>query len=139
MPSLMEKGFINLHKGLYTLSGGKLLGSFDKMPALMLTTTGRKSGKARTTPLMFIEEAGFVVVGSAAGRDQHPAWYLNLVAEPRARVRVGKAETAVQARITGGEERDRFFTAFSETAKRYAGYQAKTDREIPVVVLERQG
>ncbi|PZC47724.1 MAG: protein of unknown function (DUF385) [Chloroflexi bacterium] len=139
MPNLMEKTFIGLHKGLYRISGGKIMGSFDKMPVMMLTTTGRKSGKSRTPPLMFIEEAaGYVVVGSAAGRDQHPAWFLNLQAQPDARVRIGKETTAVRARFTEGEERSRLFAAFTDTAKRYADYQGKTGREIPVAVLERQ-
>ena len=138
--NVFEKFFIGLHKGVYRLSGGRLMRSFDNMPVLMLTTTGRKSGKSRTTPLMFIEEEGsYAVVGSAAGRDQHPAWYLNLQAAPDASVRIGKRTRAVQARFAEGEERDRLFAAFSETAKRYAGYQAKTDRRIPVVLLERQG
>ena len=80
-----------------------------------------------------------MVVGSAAGRDQHPAWYLNLAAAPEAQVRVGKQTTSVQARMAEGEERDRLFAAFAETAKRYADYQAKTERRIPVVVLEPRG
>lgn len=137
MPNLFEKTFIGLHKGLYNLSGGRLMSRLDKMPILMLTTTGRKIGKSRTPPLMYIDEGGsFVVVGSAAGRDQYPAWYLNLEAAPEAGVRVGKVKTPVRARIADGEERARLFSAFAETAKRYGDYQAKTEREIPVVVLE---
>ena len=139
MPNLFEKTFVGLHKGLYNLSGGRLMSSFDKMPILMLATTGRKSGKARTTPLMYVDQDGsFVGVGSAAGRDQHPAWYLILEAAPTARVRVKKKRTDVRARMAEGEERERLFDAFTETAKRYADYQAKTDRQIPVVVLEPQ-
>ena len=140
MPNAFEKTFIGLHKGLYRLSGGRVMGSFDKMPVLMLTTTGRKSGKSRTTPLMFIEEDGaYVVVGSAAGRDNHPAWFLNLQAAPEATVRVRSDNHPVRARVAEEEDRDRLFTAFSETATRYADYQAKTGRQIPVVLLERQG
>lgn len=140
MPNLIEKGFINLHKGVYRLSGGRLMGRMDKMPVLMLTTTGRKSGKSRTTPLMYIEESGsYAVVGSAAGRDQDPAWCLNLQASPAASVRIGTQTTAVQARFAEGEERDRLFTSFGEIATRYVGYQAKTERRIPVVMLEPQG
>ena len=139
MPNLFEKTFVGLHKGLYNLSGGRLMSSFEKMPILMLTTTGRKSGKSRTTPLMYIDEGGsFVVVGSAAGRDQHPAWYLNLEVSAAARVRVKNQTTPVRARMAEGEERERLFNAFAETAKRYADYQAKTERQIPVVVLEPQ-
>ena len=137
MPNVFEKTFTAIHRGIYTLSGGRLMSSFDTMPILMLTTTGRKSGKSRTTPLMYIDQdGGYVVVGSAAGRDQHPAWYLNLAAAPEATVRVGTQTTSVRARMAEGEERDRLFTAFAETAQRYAGYQAKTERQIPVVVLE---
>ena len=137
MPNLLEKSFINLHKGIYRVSGGRMMGRFDNMPVLMLTTTGRKSGKSRTTPLMFMEEEGaYVVVGSAAGRDQHPAWYLNLQAAPEASVRIRSQHSPVRARFVAGDDRARMYGAFSETAKRYADYQAKTDREIPVVVLE---
>jgi len=140
MANLFEKTFTGLHKCIYNHSGGRLMGSFDKMPVLMLTTTGRTSGKARTTPLLYLEhDRGYVVVGSAAGRDRHPAWYLNLAAAPEAQVRVGKQTTSVQARVAEGEERDRLFAAFAETAKRYADYQAKTERQIPVVVLEARG
>ena len=140
MANLFEKTFTEIHKGIYTLSGGRLMSSFDKMSVLMLTTTGRKSGKARTTPLLYLDQDGsYVVVGSAAGRGRHPAWYLNLAAAPEAQVRVGTQTTSVQARIAEGEERDRLFAAFAETAKRYADYQAKTERRIPVVVLEPRG
>jgi deazaflavin-dependent oxidoreductase (nitroreductase family) len=137
MPNVFEKAFTEIHKGIYNLSGGRLMSSFDQMPILLLTTTGRKSGKARTSPLLYIDQDGsYVVVGSAAGRDRHPAWYLNLAAAPEAQVRVGKRTTSVRARTAAGEERERLFTAFAETAKRYADYQAKTERRIPVVVLE---
>ena len=140
MPNLFEKTFTGMHTCIYTLSGGRLMSSFDQMPILLLTTSGRKSGKARTTPLLYLDQDGaYVVVGSAAGRDQHPAWYLNLAAAPEAQVRVGKQTTPVQARMAEGEERDRLFAAFAETAKRYADYQAKTERQIPVVVLEPRG
>ncbi len=140
MPNLFEKTFTGLHKCIYSHSGGRLMSRFDQMPILLLTTTGRKSGKSRTTPLLYIDQdGGYVVVASAAGRDQHPAWYLNLAAAPEAQVRVGKQTTSVQARMAEGEERDRLFAAFAETAKRYADYQAKTERQIPVVVLEPRG
>ena len=137
MPNVMERAFAGLHKGIYRASGGRLMGSFDGMPVLMLTTTGRKSGKARTTPLMYIEENGtYAVVGSAAGRPQHPAWFLNLQASPEASVRIGKETRRVRARVADEAERDRLFGAFKTTAKRYAGYEQKTDRRIPVAILE---
>ncbi len=137
MPNLLEKTWTSMHRGIYRLSGGRVMGSFDGMPVLMLTTTGRRSGKARTTPLMYVEEnETYAVVGSAAGRPQHPAWFLNLQTSPGATVRIGKETRRVRARVADGAERERLFGAFKTTAKRYAGYEQKTARRIPVVILE---
>jgi deazaflavin-dependent oxidoreductase (nitroreductase family) len=89
---------------------------------------------------MFIEEPrAYVVAGSAAGRDQDPAWYLNLQSSPEVGVRIGKRSISVRARFAEENDRERLFTSFSETAKRYADYQQKTERQIPVVILEPQG
>ena len=103
---------------------------------MLLTTTGRKTGKERTTPLLYLEDAGrYVVIASLGGAPKHPVWYLNLLANPAAAVRVGKRRIAVTAETASPEEKERLWPLAVQMYASYAGYQAKTDREIPVVVL----
>ena len=107
------------------------------MPVLLLTTTGRRSGKLRTTPLLFISEGDvFVVVGSNGGSDSTPAWWLNLLSDPHAEVEVGRAHTRVTARKASPEERVRLWAEFTSGYPGYTKYATKTAREIPVVMLE---
>ena len=108
------------------------------VPTLLLTTTGRKSGEARTTPLIYGEDgANHVVVASKGGAPEHPAWFKNLDADPSVRVQVGPDEFAAGARVATGEERERLWKLMSGIWPDYDDYATKTDREIPVVVLER--
>jgi deazaflavin-dependent oxidoreductase (nitroreductase family) len=109
-------------------------------PILILTVTGRKSGKEYSTPLIFGEDGGnHVIVGSQGGRPEHPDWYLNLEASPEVGVQVKADKFRARARTTEGEERDRLWRQMNGIWKHYDEYQTKTDREIPVVVLERIG
>jgi deazaflavin-dependent oxidoreductase (nitroreductase family) len=113
--------------------GGKYAGKH----LLLLTTTGRKSGRARTVPLRRIEDGNnLLVAGSVGGAPNHPGWYYNLQAEPAVKVQVGNQTEDRTARITSGDERDRLWQMFVDADKRFASYEAKTDRVIPVVVLE---
>jgi deazaflavin-dependent oxidoreductase (nitroreductase family) len=107
-------------------------------PILLLTTTGRKSGTEYTTPLIFGEDGGSqVIVASQGGRPEHPDWYLNLEAHPEVGVQV-KADTfRARARTAEGDERERLWKAMNEIWPHYDEYQAKTTRQIPVVVLDR--
>jgi deazaflavin-dependent oxidoreductase (nitroreductase family) len=107
-------------------------------PILLLTTTGRKSGKEHTMPLIFGEADGSqVLVASRGGAPEHPAWYLNLEANPEVGVQV-KADTfRARARTTEGEERERLWKMMNEIWPHYDEYQTKTTRQIPVVVLDR--
>lgn len=106
-------------------------------PSLLLTTTGRKSGLPRTTPLIFWRQPGCLyVVGSNFGRGHHPAWSGNLLAEPRAVVTIGGVKVPVLARLTAGAERDQAWSAFEALARTYTAYRARTDREIRVFALE---
>jgi len=103
---------------------------------LLLTTTGRKSGKRRTTPLLYLEDAGrYVVVASVGGAPTHPAWYLNLRSDPSATIRIGRRELAVGAETAAPEERARLWARATQMYPQYDDYQAKTSREIPVVIL----
>ncbi len=108
------------------------------MPVLELTTTGRKSGKLRSTMLTSPWQDGesIAIIASAGGNDAHPAWYLNLEADPSVSVRTEDRERPMTARTVTGDERLRLWTEISEVHTNYAGYQKKTDREIPVILLE---
>jgi deazaflavin-dependent oxidoreductase (nitroreductase family) len=106
------------------------------MPVLLLTTTGRRSGKARTTPLTYFREgADLVVIASNGGADRPPDWSLNLQQNPRAVVKIGADEVTVQARTTSPEERERLWPRITATYSGYVRYQKKTARQIPVLIL----
>lgn len=107
-------------------------------PILILTTTGRRSGEERVKPLIFGEDDGrYVVVASKGGAKHHPDWYLNLRAEPDVHVQVKADRFRARARTAEGEERARLWEQMAEIWPAYDDYRQKTDREIPVVVLER--
>ena len=110
-----------------------------KAPVLLLTTTGRKSGKSRTNPLLYLEDGDdLVVVASKGGAPEHPAWFLNLEAKPDVEVQVKREKRPVQARRATPEERERYWPKLTEMWEQYDSYQQKTSREIPVVILERR-
>jgi deazaflavin-dependent oxidoreductase (nitroreductase family) len=105
--------------------------------ALLLTTTGRKTGKKRTLPLIYKKVGpNYVIAGSKGGADAHPVWYLNLVADPEVQIQVRRDLMTARARTATGEERRALWTEMVEVLPQYDEYQSKTDREIPVVVLE---
>ncbi len=107
------------------------------LPTLLLTTTGRKSGEARMLPLLYRKvDAGFVVIASKGGAPSHPAWFLNLLETPDCEIRVGRDVHRVKARVSAGEERAGLWKIMVELYAPYEDYQASTDREIPVVVLD---
>jgi len=107
-------------------------------PILILTTRGRRSGEERLKPLIFGEDDGrYVVVASKGGARHHPDWYLNLRADPDVHVQVKAERFPARARTAEGEERARLWERMAEIWPAYDDYRQKTDREIPVVVLER--
>ena len=107
--------------------------------ALLLTTTVRKSGEQRTTPLIYGRDGdAYLVVASKGGHPQPPAWYLNLTDDPTVIVQVGADRFTAHARIATDEEKPRLWTTMTSIWPAYDDYQEKTDRVIPVVVLERQ-
>ena len=116
----------------------KPVGGPGLLPTLLLTTTGRRSRQPITMPLIYGEADGkYVIVASKGGAPQHPGWYLNLVAQPAVEVQVGADRFRATARTATGEERSRLWQAMAAIYPPYNAYQAKTQREIPVVVLER--
>ncbi|MCU1351957.1 MAG: hypothetical protein JWM05_1166 [Acidimicrobiales bacterium] len=140
MPSDFALKTMNaLHRTVLKLSGGKLGWTAGKMPVLELTTKGRKSGQPRsvmlTSPLQ--EGSTVVIVASRGGDDTHPAWFLNLRDDPNVEVKLGgKPKVPMHARVASAEERARMWPLVTAEYKGYAGYQTKTQREIPLVLLE---
>ena len=125
-----------VHSRLYRATGGRLGGSVAGGSVLLLTTTGRRSGKRRMVPLgYFVEGDDLVVVGSMGGAPVHPSWYHNLRAQPDVEVQVGKAARRMRARTATPEERARLWPGIIETAPAYGRYQERTAREIPLVIL----
>ena len=107
------------------------------MPVLLLNTTGRKSGKPRTVPLLYVRDGdAFVVVASNGGSDYTPAWWLNLQSDPQAEVEIGRERTQITARQASFDEHARLWPKFTSGFPGYAKYAAKTARKIPVVILE---
>ena len=124
------------HAGVYRATGGKLFGRMGKSPILLLNTVGRKSGKKRTSPLLYaMDGEDFVIIASKGGASAHPAWYLNLIANPEAMVEVGDREVRVRAEEADSEEKSRLWQKMVEMYPAYDAYQEKTEREIPLLVL----
>jgi deazaflavin-dependent oxidoreductase (nitroreductase family) len=123
----------------YRATGGKPSGPFEGAPLLLLTTTGAKSGQARTSPVVYAKDGDdLIVFGSYAGADRHPDWYHNLVANPQVGVELGGESFEADAVVTEGEERDRLFAAQVAAMPPFAEYEKKTSRRIPVVRLRRR-
>ena len=136
-PTDSPVGWVNDHIRQYVESGGADGYEWRGTEILLLTTIGRKSGTPRRTALIQRQiEGNYVIVASKGGAEQHPACYLNLVANPEVTVQVKDKEFTALARTAQGEERARLWTLLAEVWPDYDNYQAKTDREIPVVVLE---
>ena len=125
-----------LHRFLYRASGGRIGGKLWGLQVVLLTTTGRKSGKQRTVPLCSLRDGeNVVVIASYGGLDQPPAWWLNLEASPHAELLAGRERRTVTARDAGLEERARLWAEITSRAPGYLEYERRTEREIPVVIL----
>ena len=131
-----------LHKGTVKLTGGRLGWQGGGMPMLELTTTGRKSGQPRTVMLSTPLEEGdtIVLVASRGGGEQNPAWFLNLEANPEVQVSYkGAPARTMKARVATPEERERLWARIVADHPHYGGYQKKSTRQIPVVLLNPAG
>ena len=124
------------HAGVYRATGGKLFGRMGKSPILLLNTIGRKTGRKRTSPLLYVMDGeDFVIIASKGGAATHPAWYLNLRANPEATVQIGDREVQVEAEEADPEEKARLWQKMVEMYPAYDAYQKKAVREIPLLVL----
>jgi deazaflavin-dependent oxidoreductase (nitroreductase family) len=122
----------------FRANGGKVTGMFAGAPLLLLKTKGAKSGEERTTPLVYTRDGDrYVVIASKGGAPTNPAWFHNLVANPKAIVEVGTDKFEVHSSVVEGEERNRLYAAQAALMPNFDEYQRNTARRIPVVVLER--
>jgi len=114
-----------------------VIGIPGPITTLLLITTGRKSGEERFAALQYFRPEGdYVVIGSKAGMPKHPDWYLNLVANPGCEIQVGASRFRARARTAEGEERERLWAAVSAEQPEYVKYQARAERQIPVIVFD---
>jgi F420H(2)-dependent quinone reductase len=126
------------HTVAYRLTGGLIGHRFPGAPpSLLLDHVGAKSGTKRTSPLTYLRDGDdFVIVASKGGHPSNPAWFYNLRANPDTTIQVGSKRRPVHARVANPEERKRLWPKVVEIYGGYAGYQKRTDREIPLVILE---
>lgn len=130
-------GWVADHIKEYVETGGERGHEWQGVPTLLLSVKGRKSGLWRRTALIYGRDgANYIVVASKGGSPTHPIWYLNLLANPDAEIQVGAQTFRVRAHVAEGEERAKLWQTMSAIWPDYNNYQKKTDRQIPVIVLE---
>lgn len=146
MTELRDYAWLKEHTALYLEDPERAhdwdstpVGGNGLVPTLLLTTVGRKSGDRRPTPLLYQPTGtGFVVVASRGGSDHHPAWYLNLVANSACELQVGRFRYTATARVLGSDERADYWDWMVRFWPDYENYQARTSREIPVLILDAE-
>ena len=128
----------SIHRSLFQATKGRLGGTGFGMPVVMLTTTGRKSGQKRTTMLTSPIQDGdsLVLVASYGGDPRHPAWFLNLKANPDVEITRGGKTTKMRARVASAAEKKELWPRVVAAYKGYGQYQTRTDRDIPLVIVE---
>jgi deazaflavin-dependent oxidoreductase (nitroreductase family) len=135
-PKAIMKAVTRLHIFLYHLSGGKILGEIVGMPVLLLTTTGRKSGQPRTTPLVYHREGDdYLIAASNGGVATHPAWYYNLTTTPEVQVEVAGRTFRAEVTILTGAARDQVYESFKASSDNFVRYEQTAPRTIPVIRL----
>ena len=138
LKDVIAKAITTFHRSVFDVSKGKLAGKASGMPVLKLTTIGRKSGQRRATMLTspLLEGDNVILVASYGGDDRDPMWFSNIVANPDVEVVMSGSTRQMRARVAESDERTRLWEALTAKHANYAGYQRKTSRQIPVVVLE---
>lgn len=131
------RGVNAFHRTLVRVSGGRIAGSLAGMPVVVLETLGRKSGEPRRTMLTapVVDGETVVLVASYGGDSRHPAWYHNLSANPDVAVEIGGERREMRARTASADEKAALWPRITKAYRGYAGYQKRTDRDIPVVLL----
>ena len=126
-----------VHAFLYRLTGGVLGRRLAGNHMLLLTTTGHRSGRPHTVPLLYLSEGpNLVVIASYGGRPHHPTWYDNLICDPGVTIQIGSRTHPMRARVASPQERSLWWSRIVAAYDGYGEYQSRTDREIPVVLLE---
>jgi deazaflavin-dependent oxidoreductase (nitroreductase family) len=135
------RGITGLHRAVLRLSGGRVAGRLGGMPVVVLETIGRRSGEPRQTMLTapVVDGDTVVLVASYGGDSRHPAWYLNLTADPAVTIERDGTRTPMTARTATAEEKAALWPRITDAYRGYAGYQKRTDRDIPVVLLTPRG
>jgi F420H(2)-dependent quinone reductase len=137
MDDRLVRRLSKLHKVIYKATGGLIGRRLVSNDMLLLTTTGRRTGKPHTVPLLYLEEGGrLVVIASYGGRPNHPSWYLNLLADPDVTVQTPDDRFDATASTAGVDERAAWWPKIVDAYRGYSAYQDKTNREIPVVFLD---
>jgi len=138
--SVVVKAMSALNTWAYRATGGRLGGRFrGGAPVFLLITKGRKSGQPRTAPLLYLEDDGrYVVVASKGGMSHHPLWFHNLEADPQVEVELGKRRIPMTARRASPEEKAALWPKLVAMYRDYDDYQARTERDIPVVILTKR-
>jgi F420H(2)-dependent quinone reductase len=138
MISTMERIGLTAHQWLYEKTDGRIGASIGGRPMLLLRHVGRKTGHPRTSALLYVRDGdNYAVIASKGGDPKHPGWFHNVTANPDVEIQIGRTRIPVRARVAGGDERSRIWAKANEVNKGgYDVYQKRTDRKIPVVVLE---
>jgi deazaflavin-dependent oxidoreductase (nitroreductase family) len=124
----------------FRANGGKVGGQFEGAPLLLLHTVGARTGQPRVNPMMYQPvPAGYAVFASKAGAPTNPDWYYNVLAQPRVTAEIGTGTAEFLARVAEGEEREQIWSAQKAAYPGFAGYEQKTTRQIPVIILEAAG
>jgi deazaflavin-dependent oxidoreductase (nitroreductase family) len=138
MISTMERLGLTAHQWVYEKTDGRIGASIGRRPMLLLRHVGRKTGQLRTSALLYVRDGDhYAVIASKGGDPKHPGWFHNVMANPEVEIQIGRQRIAVRARVAEGEERARIWAKANDVNKGgYDVYQTRTDRTIPVVVLE---
>ena len=136
LSAALQNAVTSLHRAIYRLSRGAIGGRIANSPVLLLSTTGRRTGKQRTLPLLYLADGSNVVlVASNGGALKHPTWWLNLQTTPDAWIQIGDVRRRVHAEQASAEEKQRLWPRLIAMYPGYQRYQEITDRDIPVVIL----
>ena len=133
---LLFQLFIRLHVFLFRMTGGRFGSKVKGLPIMLLNTVGRKSGRERTRPLVYLQDGdAYIVVASAGGQDKNPGWYFNLKARPKVSFELGNGRQAAHAIEADMQGRQNLWPKIVEKGPFYDDYQRNTTREIPVIIL----